>query len=271
MAKPIDRQTTTPFHLKLFYRSNAFHTLSDFPIPTPSEPTPPLPSHLQIYTWPSCSLRELSHLLTSALPSLLPSPSVGTRLSFRLVYPDSRPPPPGISDSKGRYISKEMGSVVVAPEEEVVDDDNDHPMNGDEPPAASSIGGLNIRGEDADKTLQDMRFIVGDYVDCAIFPPLGDGSVAPGVRAPSYSGGRGPQPRENGYGGGRGRGSYMGSGGGGGGAVGGRGGYGGSYGRDSGVSMPTGEWRRGERLPDTGGYGGGRGYDGRRGRGRGGW
>src|SRR5215471_12025247 len=73
----IDRHITTPFHLKLFYRQHSFHHLSDFPIPAPpspnvpSPPPPALPPHLQIYTWQSCSLRELAQLLTSCLPSLL--------------------------------------------------------------------------------------------------------------------------------------------------------------------------------------------------------
>lgn len=201
----IDRQTTTPFHLKLFYRSSGFHSLSEFPIPTPAQPNPPLPSHLQIYTWQSCDLKELSHCLTSALPNLLPSPSIGTRLSFRLVYPDARP-----RDDRGRYISKEIGSVV--------------------------IGDDGIGGEDLNKTLEDCRFIVGDFVDCAIFPPLGDGSVAPQAR---------PYGRENGYNRPRG------------------GGYGPRGRGDFGSNVPSGEWRRGERLPDPGF--GGRGY----GRGRG--
>ena len=200
MATKIDRQTTTPFHLKLFYRSSGFHSLSDFPIPTSSQPNPPLPSHLQIYTWQSCDLKELAHCLTSALPNLLPSPAIGTRLSFRLVYPDTRPPV-GRDDSRGRYMSKEIGSVVI---------------------------GEEIGGDDMNKTLEESRFIVGDFVDCAIFPPLGDGSVA-------------PARRENGYRP--------------------RGGYGG---RDFNSNVPSGEWRRGERLPEQG-YG--RGFG--RGRGRG--
>ncbi|OOF95204.1 hypothetical protein ASPCADRAFT_5726 [Aspergillus carbonarius ITEM 5010] len=92
----IDRQSTPPFHLKLFYRLNNYHHLSDFapqfssstssfssthyngptsgpnairarsppPSTTSNTNTNTLPSHLQIYTWQSCTLRELSQLLT---------------------------------------------------------------------------------------------------------------------------------------------------------------------------------------------------------------
>ena len=246
----IDRTTTTPFHLKLFYRQRDFHSLGEFPLPSPTGPPPSLPQHLQIYTWPSCSLRELSHLLTTALPNVLPSPSVGTRLSFRLVYPDTRPSVG--PDTRGRYVSKEMGSVVVAPD----DLDEEGATNGAVPAA------VKVRGDEADKTLQDARFVIGDYVDCAILPPLPDGGVAPPLvreaRGPSYSApGRGMSGppgmvRENGFGRGRG-GGYL-------------GGAGPGFGR--GGSVPSGEWRRGERLPDSG-YGG-RGYS-SRGRSRGGY
>lgn len=260
-SKPpqIDRQTTTPFLLKFCYRSGGFHNLSDFPIPTPPNPTPPLPAHLQIYTWPSCTLRELAYLLTGALPNILPDPAIGTRLSFRLVYPDTRPPPGGgrLEEARARYMSKEMGSVVVAPEEV------GH-TNGE----AGAPKGPALEGDDADKTLGDSRFVIGDFIDCAVFPPLADGSVAPGAttgygaRTANYgggmSGGTGPPPRENVFGRPRGGGGFMGGG--------GRGGFGGGgrgdFGRDA--TIPQGEWRRGERLPDSG-Y---RGYAGGRGRGR---
>lgn len=145
-------------------------------------------------------------------------------------------------------MSKEMGSVVVAPSNEE--------LNGD----TASVP-LNLRGDDLDKTLQDARFVIGDFVDCAIFPPLGDGTVVSHPRTQGYAGGSrtaSALPRENGFS--RGRGGGYGGG--------GRGGYGGGYGRDFGGNIPSGEWRRGERLPDTG-YGSGRGYDGRRDRGRG--
>ena len=124
---------------------------------------------------------------------------------------------------------------------------------------------------DIDKTLQSARFVIGDYISCAVFPPLVDGAVAP----PSSASSAGPTGMSSG---GFGR-SYSGSGP-------GRpprrengfppGGYGGPYGGGAGRlrgngrfdsssrNVPIGEWRRGERLPDSGPVGGYRG----RGRGR---
>ncbi|PWY89906.1 hypothetical protein BO70DRAFT_426324 [Aspergillus heteromorphus CBS 117.55] len=147
-ARPptIDRQSTTPFHLKLFYRLNNYHHLSDFAPPSPSYhsyhgPTsgpnairasarspPPatpssLPPHLQIYTWQSCTLRELSQLLTSALPNLLPSPSIGTRICFRLIYPDTKGAAIHGPEARGRYLARDLGSVVVGEEQQVHPDD----------------------------------------------------------------------------------------------------------------------------------------------------
>ncbi|RAL16982.1 SAP18 family protein [Aspergillus homomorphus CBS 101889] len=190
-----NRQTTTPFHLKLFYRQNTYHPLSDFS----STPTPNLPSHhLQIYTWQTCTLRELAHLLTSTLPTILPDPAIGTRLSFRLIYPDTKGA--AMNLSSGRYLSKEMGSVVIAPRgyDESSDDNANH--NGGQegegaPKSAAGAGPFRMSGADADKTLQDFRFVIGDYVDCAVCVPLEDGSVAP---VPAVSGGA----RDGGGGGG---------------------------------------------------------------------
>ncbi|KIW18864.1 hypothetical protein PV08_03153 [Exophiala spinifera] len=238
----IDRQTTTPFLLNFCYKSSGFHNLTDFPLPTPSNPRPALPPHLQIYTWMSCTLRELAQLLTQALPHILPDPSIGTRLSFRLVYPDvhaSRGAGGRLeSDGRGRYLSKEIGSIVIsAPAKD---------SNGDG-------GAPNLDGDELDKTLEDARFVIGDFIDCAVFPPLSDGSV---VSRNSVSG-RGGGTRENGYGRVRGGGYGMGS----------RANYNGHGPRGGDLggpgSMPSGEWRRGERLPDSAGFRGGRG--GRRG------
>lgn len=189
---------------------------------------------------------------------------VGTRLSYRLIFPDTRP------DSRtgpGRYLSKELGSVVVGGEGPGImptDEEANVVTNG---PMAGELNG------EPDKTLQDARFVIGDYISCAIFPPLANGTVAPppgpgsgGVRSggglrggiSDFGGGRGGVlggPRENGFGGFRVRG----------GARGGPGGFNGGRLGDGGV--PSGEWRRGERVPD--GPGGGRGFA--RGRGRGGF
>ncbi|EEP78107.1 conserved hypothetical protein [Uncinocarpus reesii 1704] len=262
-APTVDRQTTTPFHLKLFYRQNSFHHLSDYPVPSSfgnsgaPAPANPLPPHLQIYTWYSCSLRELAHLLTSCLPTLLPDPAVGTRLTFRLVYPDTKgqmggfggPGAPGADDVRGRFLSKDIGSVIIGPKVDMA-------VKEDGPSSAAMETNIKLQGEDADRTLQDVRFIIGDYVECAILPPLPDGSVAPPISSRALLTGSSaiggsmrafPPARENGFGRSRHQGAGMGRGGG-------------------PAGFPSGEWRRGERLPEGGGRGYGRGHTRSRGR-----
>lgn len=265
---PINRQTTAPFHLKLFYRVNTYNPLSDYsisasprrggPVSGPNSirstsPAPStLPQHLEIYTWQSCTLRELSQLLTSALPSLLPDPPIGTRLCFRLIYPDARAAAIGGTNAPGAYLSRDLGSVIVAPK--------DTSLRADDDEEKEARPRLRFQGNEADKPLHDERFIVGDYIECAILAPLEDGSVAPvlhggsGPSGPRGGGGGGGGMRafrENGYGGyprgprGPGRGGPRGGG-------------------DRGpLHMPHGDWNRGERLPDGGRRGGGGG--GRRG------
>lgn len=179
----------------------------------------------------SCTLKELALLLTQALPSILPDPAIGTRLSFRLVYPDVHASRGGggrlETEGRGRYLSKEMGSVVVAAPGY---------SNG------AGNGSVQLEGEDADKTLEDARFVIGDFIDCAVFPPLSDGTAISRGSVSSRGG-----TRENGYGRVRGGGYGLSS----------RGSYNGPGSRSA--DIPSGEWRRGERLPDPGGYRGGRG------------
>lgn len=192
------------------------------------------------------------------MPTLLPDPVIGTRLSYRLVFPDTRDSGrPG----PGRYLSKELGSVVLGGEGARVLPGSDEAANivaGG--PMAGALGG------EPEKTLQEARFVIGDYISCAIYPPLPNGSVAPappagastragayGRAAPSFPGARGDMasgPRENG-GDLRVRGSARG------------------FGMDAGIGsagVPSGEWRRGERIPD--GPAGANSYGRRRGRGR---
>jgi histone deacetylase complex subunit SAP18 len=163
-------------------------------------------------------------------------------LDFELVYPDLRAPPR--QDGSGRYGKKHLGSVVIGAGSSGTngvhsEDANDElPKRRDELPAG-----------DEEKTLLEAKFVIGDYIDCAILPPLPNGDVAPVPRTTAgiLGAGGGGMPRENGFGGRGGR------------SGGGRGGF------DGGV--PPGEWRRGDPVPqgEWGRGGGGRG----RGRGRG--
>lgn len=137
-------------------------------------------------------------------------------------------------------MSKDIGNVVIGPRDSPYRNGEEEDNEGAAPPAR---GGLRLQGSDTERTLQDVRFVIGDYVDCAILPPLEDGSVAPpiisgrgAVGGPGSIGGGMRAFRENGFGFGR---SGRGRG---------------------GDRIPAGDWKRGERLPDGGGRPGRRGW-----------
>jgi histone deacetylase complex subunit SAP18 len=283
----LDRSTTAPFLLRIFWRHNRDMPANDFSQAPPLAPAAHgivdysqiLPAATRdhsvvVYTWPTCTLAELTGLLAEGMERKEkadrfaeeaveddeqdreereaqaqrkkgPALAVGTRLVYKLVFPDTRAE---IRDGKGRWVERQLGSVVVGrrdAEEHTEDMDDDSKL-------------INDLEGDAEKTLADARFVIGDYVACAIYPPGQDGRVVPvpppPARGPGFAGGRGPPPpvRQKGYGGGggygRGGGGY-------------RGGYGGGRGGGGfGAVPPMGDWRRGERPPGGGGGGGGGGY-----------
>jgi len=258
MAMPADhadRQTTTPFLLKLYYRQGAFPSINDF---TSEAASPP---HVEIHTWPTCTLRELSHHLVVRRPAPMPSPSIGVRLCFRLIYADTRGAGAGgPSAAPRRFLSADLGSVVIGDAGE----DEKGPAAAAALPK-SSVGNQGPLATQPDLMLKDGRFVVGDYIAVAILPPLENGDVAPPLkdeeparrlagrgRGREWVDGRGfSSERGHGF---RGR---------------GRGVFGQQPDEGFGRSgLPNGEWRRGETVPvgrsagtRRGGYMGGRGRD----------
>ncbi|KAI9287067.1 Sin3 associated polypeptide p18-domain-containing protein [Umbelopsis sp. AD052] len=137
----------------------------------------PSKDELQLYTWRNATLEEIAQLIMDVYPEAqLPD----ARLSFRLVYLDSQ---------RATYTYKDIGRVA--------------------------FGGKNANPQDHQKTLETTRFMIGDYIDVAIFdgppPPRSQfrNSGGPtrgfggGGRDRSDRGGFGGGPRaRNGHGGG---------------------------------------------------------------------
>lgn len=98
------------------------------------------------------------------MPSALPFPSLGTRLVFQLVYPETNESKRQMSGPQ--FIAKDLGSVVIG--EDCLTSLGD-----------SDLAQRSRMDTDSAKTLDDARFMIGDYISCAILPPLSDGSVAP--------------------------------------------------------------------------------------------
>ncbi|KAH6687388.1 Sin3 associated polypeptide p18 [Plectosphaerella plurivora] len=226
-ASQTDREDNTPFLLRLFCRQGAFHRPEEFASRS-------LQPSVSVYTWPSCSLSELACQIASERPSLLPHPSIGTRLAFRLFYPDTRGGANASNHDQPRFMSRDMGSVVIgegAGGSHLAEDD-DVEMGDRSPPPPFE------EPSDGDITLEQNRYVIGDYVSCAILPPLPDGSVVPEQSAWRDRPGPGPSRGGGGPGGFRGDVSF---------------GRGNTRGRRGGFGdVPSGDWRRGERLPDEG-------------------
>ncbi|KAK0722854.1 Sin3 associated polypeptide p18-domain-containing protein [Lasiosphaeria miniovina] len=242
--------TPVPFSVKIFYRTGAFHRPDEF---APAY----LPRYIEIPALESTTLLELGHHL--AAEYLLPDPCIGTRLQFRLVYPDTR----GSPEEPPRYLTEDLGSVVLGAGGPGVDDDSAF-NSGVE--IDDALDQLSSSRSDETKTLAGARFIVGDYISVAILPPSElTGEVAPansarigrgaGVgeakggigallspspppsfnrgRVPSGSRSRGESSQGRGFGWGPDRDRHR------------RGG--------SSRGLPDGEWRRGDTLPSPSG------------------
>ncbi|KAK7431810.1 hypothetical protein QQZ08_001751 [Neonectria magnoliae] len=135
------REDGTPFLVRLFYRQAAFYRPEEFGAHS-------LPPHISIYTWSDCTLKELALELAAANPSALPSPAIGSRLAFQLVFPDLRTTS-AISSAHPRFSVKDLGSIVI----------------GEGEPGAELLDDVDIDGpvkevKDKEKTLGDARFVM---------------------------------------------------------------------------------------------------------------
>ncbi|OLL22804.1 Histone deacetylase complex subunit SAP18 [Neolecta irregularis DAH-3] len=93
-TEPVDRQKTTPFLLRLFYKNGGFHHIDEF-----SVDRQPIHDEVIIYTWKDATLLELTQLLSQACPQVK---KANTRCAFRLVYVDN---------VRGRMQTKDIGTV----------------------------------------------------------------------------------------------------------------------------------------------------------------
>ncbi|CAH8266072.1 unnamed protein product [Arabidopsis lyrata] len=84
---------------------------------------------VQIYTWKDATLRELTDLVKEVSVA---ARRRNARLSFAFVYPDKQ----------GRFTMREVGQTMSFP---------------------------NRKQPDDSKTLSDLRFEIGDYLDVAIY------------------------------------------------------------------------------------------------------
>ncbi len=169
-----------------------------------------------------------------------------------------------------RFLARDIGNVVIggangpgAPTsldavdgyvigDVLVDDEDiikrDETYQGQHPRAGAVTGAAADDTEAGNRTLAGTRFAVGDYISCAILPPLANGCVAPASDARSGRGsgvGEAPpsrMPPPNNFGASGRRNDFRT----------GRKGRNGMAGV-SGAGVLTGDWHRGDSLPEDGG------------------
>ncbi|GBE80051.1 hypothetical protein SCP_0212530 [Sparassis crispa] len=151
----LDREKTAPFLIRTFIKVGGFHRALQF------EDGPlPIADEQQIYTWKDATLREV---LTTLRP-LLPSTHPLARYSFRTLFFDAL--------ARGRVSTKDLGLIysrdilgepgtLAAPAPRLQTDD--------EPPPPA-----------AERTLDELRFVPGDFLCVAVLLPKSATVPGPG-------------------------------------------------------------------------------------------
>ncbi|KAJ2936090.1 hypothetical protein H1R20_g1005, partial [Candolleomyces eurysporus] len=131
--------------------------------------SPPTTDEHQLFTWRDATLRELLTTLRNTSPNIAEFRHPLARFSFRTVYADSA--------NKGRFASKDL----VDPD--VDDDENggsssDDPTKKDEENAAKNtreqeLKHLFTQREKEERTLEELRFVPGDYLLVSVILPKG--------------------------------------------------------------------------------------------------
>src|SRR3569833_3386583 len=67
-----------------------------------------LPTHLQLYVQPTDTMYDLALSMAGEDSSVLPYPAIGTRLCFRLVYPDAR-----MAHGPPRFVIKNLNNQMI--------------------------------------------------------------------------------------------------------------------------------------------------------------
>ncbi|KAF5363614.1 hypothetical protein D9756_000117 [Leucocoprinus leucothites] len=150
------RETTTPFLIRAFVKIGSFHRLTLF-----EDGSLPTTDEHQLHTWKDATLRELLTTLRNTAPHIPEYKHPLARFSFRTVYAD-----PAL---KGRFAQKDLGMVysrdilgepgalnVTAPRLlEDAENENREPTE----------------REKEERTLDDLKFVPGDYLLVAVLLP----------------------------------------------------------------------------------------------------
>ncbi|EJF62173.1 hypothetical protein DICSQDRAFT_104430 [Dichomitus squalens LYAD-421 SS1] len=151
----VDREKTAPFLIRTFVKIGTYHRLAQF------EDGPlPLADEQQIYTWKDATLREVLTTLRSSAPASTEYRHPLARYSFRAVFADAA--------ARGRYSQKDLGMVYsrdILGEPGSLVHTAPRLLEDVEPETSSS--------SESDKTLDELRFVPGDYLCVMVTLPKG--------------------------------------------------------------------------------------------------
>lgn len=140
----VDREKNCPFLVKMYCRINGHHRVDEF-----SLERQPIDDEMIVYTWRDASLKELSLLIRDVMGNneageaeSVSGTSPDLKFSFKLCYPDPM--------RANRFIQKDLGWVI------------------DGTSGSAALRHLNIY-DSSHKTLDQLRFVPGDYIDVAIY------------------------------------------------------------------------------------------------------
>ncbi|KZT06490.1 uncharacterized protein LAESUDRAFT_714233 [Laetiporus sulphureus 93-53] len=190
----IDREKTAPFLVRTFIKIGSFHRLPQF-----EEGTLPIADEQQIFTWKDATLREVLTTLRATAPALPEIRHPLARYSFRALYADSA--------TRGRVTQKELGVVYSR-------DILGEPGSLDAP-AARLLVDEDIPPGNDERTLDELRFVPGDYLCVAVHLPKNatvavgpggelaiKGTAGPGAGAGAANGWKNGSRADGGWGGG---------------------------------------------------------------------
>ncbi|KAI0329653.1 hypothetical protein GY45DRAFT_1279472 [Cubamyces sp. BRFM 1775] len=190
-GKPIvDREKTAPFLIRTFVKVGTFHRPQQF-----EDGLPPLAEEQQIYTWKDATLLEVLKTLRSTAPNAPEYRHHLARYSFRAVFADAT--------ARGRFSQKDLGTVHLR---SILRESGnlEHSLLEDSE---------TFQGSDQDRTLDELRFVPGDYLCVAVHGlprsatvPAGPGgelaikgsAVGPGAGAGAANGWKGAGGRGDG-------------------------------------------------------------------------
>ncbi|EPQ58899.1 hypothetical protein GLOTRDRAFT_135912 [Gloeophyllum trabeum ATCC 11539] len=149
----VDREKTAPFLIRTFIKIGSFHRLNVF-----EDGALPTTDEQQIYTWKDATLGEVLTTLRNTAPQTPEYRHPLARYSFRAVYADSA--------SRGRFAQKDLGIVYSR---DILGEPGslDHPA----PRLTEDARAELSDREKEERTLDELRFVPGDYMCVAVILP----------------------------------------------------------------------------------------------------